>query len=55
LRQALYECAADDDEEVSLSVGDMLTIESEDSGWYYGLNETTGLSGRFPANYVQLS
>jgi hypothetical protein len=52
--QALYAYKAEDAEELTISEGDILTIEDEDDeGWYYGRN-AQGAYGKFPSNYVEL-
>lgn len=50
--KVLYDYNADSDSELTIKEGDILTIETEDEGWYFGQN-TKGDSGRFPSNYVQ--
>lgn len=50
--KVLYDYNADSDSELTIKEGDVLTIESEDEGWYFGSN-SQGSSGRFPSNYVQ--
>jgi len=49
--KVLYDYTADSDSELTIKEGDVLTIESEDEGWYFGSN-AQGASGRFPSNYV---
>lgn len=50
--QALYEFAASSPEEMSLAVGDLITVIKEDpSGWWTGA--CNGKTGMFPGNYVQ--
>jgi len=50
--KVLYDYNADSDSELSIKEGDVLTIESEDEGWFFGSN-SKGETGRFPSNYVQ--
>lgn len=50
--KVLYDYNADSDSELTIKEGDVLTIESEDEGWFFGSN-SQGASGRFPSNYVQ--
>eukprot|EP00026_Physarum_polycephalum_P007209 Phypoly_transcript_07266.p1 GENE.Phypoly_transcript_07266~~Phypoly_transcript_07266.p1 ORF type:complete len:474 (+),score=109.19 Phypoly_transcript_07266:75-1496(+) len=50
--KVLYDYNADSDSELTIKEGDVLTIESEDEGWYFGSN-SKGETGRFPSNYVQ--
>jgi len=52
--KALFDFTIETEGEVELKLGDIISIDSEDSGWYYGTNQRTGLYGRFPTNYVQL-
>jgi len=52
--KALYAYKAEDADELTISEGDILTIEDEDDeGWYYGRN-AQGAYGKFPSNYVEL-
>jgi len=50
--KVLYDYNADSDSELTIKEGDILTIETEDEGWYFGANGK-GDTGRFPSNYVQ--
>lgn len=50
--KVLYDYNADSDSELSIKEGEVLTVESEDEGWFFGFN-SKGESGRFPSNYVQ--
>lgn len=51
--RALYDFAAENAGEMSISKGEMLTVtKSDDSGWWSGVN-ASGDSGLFPANYVE--
>ncbi len=53
--RALYDFAAENAEEVTMSAGDTMTIDCpESAGWYTGTNETTGAVGRYPVSYVEL-
>lgn len=49
--KVLYDYTADSDSELTIKEGELLTVESEDEGWYFGFN-SKGESGRFPSNYV---
>ncbi|XP_078511477.1 zinc finger protein RFP-like isoform X2 [Lissotriton helveticus] len=51
--KALYDYEAANEDEISLSVGDIITqMTAVDEGWWYGkCNETFGM---FPSNYVEL-
>eukprot|EP00011_Vannellida_sp_DIVA3-517-6-12_P002860 CAMPEP_0114628130 /NCGR_PEP_ID=MMETSP0168-20121206/12656_1 /TAXON_ID=95228 ORGANISM="Vannella sp., Strain DIVA3 517/6/12" /NCGR_SAMPLE_ID=MMETSP0168 /ASSEMBLY_ACC=CAM_ASM_000044 /LENGTH=486 /DNA_ID=CAMNT_0001839491 /DNA_START=9 /DNA_END=1469 /DNA_ORIENTATION=+ len=51
--RALYEYAAENEYEISISPGDVITVEGDEDGWYIGRNQTTGLTGRYPSNYVE--
>ncbi|KAI7881977.1 hypothetical protein K492DRAFT_176612 [Lichtheimia hyalospora FSU 10163] len=52
---AIYNCTADDDEELSFKEGDILTEvkKSNEDGWYEGRLESTSTRGLFPYNYVK--
>jgi len=50
--KVLYDYNADSDSELTIKEGELLTVESEDEGWFFGFNSKGG-SGRFPSNYVQ--
>lgn len=52
---AIYNCTADDDEELSFKEGDILTDvkKSNEDGWYEGRLEATNSRGLFPYNYVK--
>lgn len=52
---AEYDYEKDEDNEVAFEEGDRLVgIEFVDDEWWQGVNEKTGESGLFPANYVTL-
>jgi len=50
----LYDYTAENEEELSVSAGEMLVIVTRDAGagWMEGKN-TAGQSGLFPAGYVE--
>lgn len=52
---AIFNCTADDDEELSFKEGDILTDikKSNEDGWYEGRLEATNTRGLFPYNYVE--
>ncbi|KAL6070968.1 Intersectin 1 (SH3 domain protein) [Balamuthia mandrillaris] len=50
---AFHEFTAENEDELSISAGQVIKLQSELEDWYIGQNEETGLSGLFPANYVQ--
>eukprot|EP01137_Pigoraptor_chileana_P021024 Opistho-2@84203 len=51
--RALYDFAADRDDELSLIAGDYVRVEAVgQDGWLKGLCERTGKTGHFPGNYV---
>eukprot|EP01114_Cavostelium_apophysatum_P004290 TRINITY_DN1448_c0_g1_i1.p1 TRINITY_DN1448_c0_g1~~TRINITY_DN1448_c0_g1_i1.p1 ORF type:complete len:416 (+),score=92.32 TRINITY_DN1448_c0_g1_i1:59-1306(+) len=50
--RALYDWTADDPEAISLTAGEVLDVNAEDSGWLFGVNQL-GQSGRFPASYAE--
>jgi len=49
----MFNYEAQDDDELTVVVGEVLTIEYEDSGWYIGINNA-GMRGRFPSNYCDM-
>eukprot|EP01132_Coremiostelium_polycephalum_P001087 gene1087-1378_t len=51
--KVLYDYHSDCDGELEIKEGEVLTIEYEDEGWFFGINDKGG-SGRFPSNYVQM-
>ncbi|KYR00780.1 SH3 domain-containing protein [Tieghemostelium lacteum] len=51
--KVLYDYVSDCDGELAIKEGEILTIENEDEGWYFGTNEK-GVSGRYPSNYCQI-
>lgn len=51
--KALYDYPASEDTELSMSAGEILTIQSEENGWYFAHNSSKQF-GRIPSNYVQL-
>ena len=49
---ALFDCAADEDGELALAKGDVVTVtDASDAGWWKGTTDD-GASGVFPSNYV---
>ncbi|PKI83088.1 hypothetical protein MVES_003107 [Malassezia vespertilionis] len=51
---ALYEYEIGEDNEIELAEGDKIVdIEFASDDWWNGKNERTGLTGLFPANYVE--
>ena len=48
-----FEFTAENDDELTINVGDIITINSDTEGWFSGTNDK-GQSGMFPANYVEL-
>jgi hypothetical protein len=51
---ALFDYEAQDDEELTIVEGEILTVESEDSGWYFGKNHR-GEHGRWPSNFCEIT
>eukprot|EP01121_Diplochlamys_sp_Union-15-3_P007973 TRINITY_DN2075_c0_g1_i1.p1 TRINITY_DN2075_c0_g1~~TRINITY_DN2075_c0_g1_i1.p1 ORF type:complete len:337 (-),score=75.64 TRINITY_DN2075_c0_g1_i1:91-1101(-) len=51
--KVLYDYTAEDETELTINEGDILRIQHEEEGWYFGTNER-GQSGNFPSNYVTL-
>lgn len=49
---ALFDFEAESKFEVDMTTDDVMTIEKEKSGWYYGTNKRTGEYGRYPINYT---
>lgn len=48
-----HEYEATEESELSMAVGDVLEVLSEDtSGWWQGVNRRTGLEGWFPSTFV---
>jgi Variant SH3 domain/Cytoskeletal-regulatory complex EF hand len=55
--RALYSCdATESPDELSFQKGDVIenAVESQESGWYYGVLQKSGESGLFPFNYVEI-
>jgi hypothetical protein len=50
--KALYRYPAEADYELTINEGDILSVESEQDGWFFGSNDR-GESGKFPSNYVE--
>ena len=50
--RALYEYVGDNEFELSIRPGDIITIEGNEDGWYSGRNQS-GQFGRYPSNYVE--
>jgi len=51
---ALYDYDAEDNTEISIKENDILFVESETDGWYYGYNKNTPtIKGNFPSNFVE--
>ena len=51
--KALYDYVAENEYELSIYAGDILTVERDEDGWYIGSNQQ-GKHGIFPSNYVEL-
>ncbi|KAF2068598.1 hypothetical protein CYY_010076 [Polysphondylium violaceum] len=51
--KVLYDYQSECEGELEIKEGELLVIEYEDEGWFFGSNDK-GASGRFPSNYVQL-
>lgn len=52
--KALYDYAAENEFEISITEGDLLIVDHmDDDGWYSGWNDRTTNFGRFPSNYVE--
>jgi hypothetical protein len=48
----LFEFVAENEDELTIQVGEEIFVDSENEGWLHGTNKE-GKSGLFPANYVQ--
>merc|ERR1711991_115079 len=46
---AMYDYDAQDSDELTIVEGEILNVDSEDSGWIFGSNQQ-GETGRFPGN-----
>lgn len=51
--RVLFDFSARDDEELSITEGDVISIHAETVGWFEGSNRQ-GRSGLFPADFVEL-
>jgi hypothetical protein len=51
--KVLYDYDAEDESELTIREGEILQIQSEEDGWYYGTN-SQGKAGNFPSNYVEI-
>jgi len=52
--RALYSYNAEEEGELSIAAGEVLSVEEQDDeGWYYGRNQN-GDYGKYPSNYVEL-
>jgi hypothetical protein len=52
--KSLYDYDAEDATELSIKENDILFVESEKDGWYYGYREASpGQKGNFPSNFVE--
>ena len=52
--KAIYDYDATDDDELTIAEGDTISLVHHEGDWYEGTNKRTGLSGQFPAAYVEL-
>jgi hypothetical protein len=50
---AMYDYDAQDSDELTIAEGEILNVDSEDSGWIFGSNQG-GETGRFPGNFVEM-
>lgn len=52
--KSLYDYDAEDNTEISIKENDILFVESEKDGWYYGYREANpSMKGNFPSNFVE--
>ena len=49
---AMYDYEAEDSDELTIVEGEVLNVDSEDSGWSFGTN-SKGKDGRWPSNYSE--
>ena len=56
--RALYDCEADNDDELTFEEGDVILVineETEDENWMEGILETNpSKTGLFPVSFVQM-
>eukprot|EP01128_Nolandella_sp_AFSM9_P003625 TRINITY_DN1578_c0_g2_i1.p1 TRINITY_DN1578_c0_g2~~TRINITY_DN1578_c0_g2_i1.p1 ORF type:complete len:562 (+),score=185.55 TRINITY_DN1578_c0_g2_i1:40-1686(+) len=52
--RALYDYEAEDETELTIKEGDILHVQTETDGWYYGSNVNGGEEGTFPSNFVEM-
>jgi len=51
--RALYDYKAENEFELSIYAGDVITVEGDEDGWYFGSNQR-GNCGRYPSNFVEM-
>jgi len=51
---ALFDYTAENGYEITMRQGDILTVESDDHGWFIGTNLSSLMYGRYPSNFVTL-
>jgi len=52
--KALYDYDAEDNTELSIKENELLFVETEKDGWYYGYNKSNAnQKGNFPSNFVE--
>lgn len=52
--KSLYDYDAEDDTEITIKENDLLFVESEKDGWYYGYRKANpAQKGNFPSNFVE--
>jgi hypothetical protein len=52
--RSLYDYDADDETEISIKEKDVLFVETEKDGWYYGYRKVApNVKGNFPSNFVE--
>jgi hypothetical protein len=52
--QVMFEFVAEQDNELTVRVGDQVVVGAEVDGWYHTTRALDGASGIIPASYVQL-
>jgi hypothetical protein len=51
--RALFEYPAENEYELSIYPGDIISVDNNEDGWFTGTNQR-GQTGRYPSNYVEL-
>lgn len=52
--KSLYDYDAEDETEITIKENDLLWVETEKDGWYYGYRKVNpSQKGNFPSNFVE--